>query len=115
MLRIADSLPALLGAISLPPFLVYAGIVLLLGIFAGSCWIVYGRGPRRRRSYRRILNLMNENAWAEALENVQRLQGLGLLSPLWQSRVLASQVGQRSLFSVRYYNPPVPQPISKRR
>jgi tetratricopeptide (TPR) repeat protein len=87
VLRILDSLPILPGAVVLPAFLVYVGVVLILGIVAGSCWLVYGRGPRRRRSYRRILKLMNENAWAQALEEVQWLQSLGLLSPLWQSRI----------------------------
>src|SRR5207244_3606955 len=66
---------------------VYAGVALLLGIFAGVCWLAFGRGPRRRRSYRLILKLIDEKAWPEALDEVRRLQGLGLLSRVWQSRI----------------------------
>ena len=108
MLRIADSLPFLIGSIFLPSSLIYAGVVLILGIFAGSCWLVYGRGPRRRRSYRRLLKLIDEKSWPEALDEVRRLQTLGLLSRVWQGRIRQAEgechrlAGQAALTEKRF-------------
>jgi tetratricopeptide (TPR) repeat protein len=87
VLPISKSLSLLIGAFSPPGFLVYAGVALLLAIFAGGCWLAFGRGPRRRRSYRRILKLIDDKAWSEALDELRRLQTLGLLSRVWQSRI----------------------------
>jgi tetratricopeptide (TPR) repeat protein len=84
---IPDFLPVLAGSVSLPAFVVYAGMIVILGILAGGSWLICARGPRRRRSYRRILKLINDKSWSPALDEVRRLQSLGLLSRVWQSRI----------------------------
>ncbi|HEV2948429.1 MAG TPA: tetratricopeptide repeat protein [Gemmataceae bacterium] len=68
------------------PF-VTVGLILILGILITGGWLVFGRGPRRRRRYQRALRLLESHSWPEALEELGRIQSLGLLSQAWQARV----------------------------
>ncbi|HEV3255680.1 MAG TPA: tetratricopeptide repeat protein, partial [Gemmataceae bacterium] len=67
-------------------WLLCAGAVLFLLGLAVAVWLRFGRGPRRRRAYRRALRLIHQQSWAEALGAVREIQSLGALSPLWQGR-----------------------------
>lgn len=69
------------------PFIIYGGIILILGILGTGCWLIFGRGPRRRRTYKRILKLLEIQSWSEALDEIRQLQTLGLLSQTWQARL----------------------------
>jgi tetratricopeptide (TPR) repeat protein len=63
------------------------GSTLVLGILIIGGWLVLGRGPRRRRRYQRAIHLLKNRSWAEALEELGRIQCHGLLSQSWQARV----------------------------
>lgn len=68
-------------------FLIYIGIIVALVSLVTSGWIIYGRGPRRRRCCQRALRLLETKRWPEALDELRQLQALGLLSQPWQTRV----------------------------
>src|SRR5262245_23988491 len=66
--------------------LLYGGLALVLLIVLVGLWLIFGRGPRRRRAYRRTRRLLERGAWPEALDLVHTLQQ-GRLSAMWQGRL----------------------------
>src|SRR5262249_815226 len=65
--------------------------------FLFFCWLLFGRGPRRARAFRRAQRLLRQGAWQEALTVVQKLQARGRLSSLWQGKLRdAEGEGQRT-------------------
>jgi len=67
--------------------IVFFVLILVFGILIIGGWLILGRGPRRRRRYQRALRLLEKGSWSEALEELGRIQSLGLLSQSWQARV----------------------------
>jgi tetratricopeptide (TPR) repeat protein len=64
-------------------FLVIAVAVAGLGL-----WLVFGRGPRRRRAYKRAQRLLHQGEWSQALDLAQSLQRQSSrLSEMWQGRL----------------------------
>ncbi len=60
--------------------LFYVGLFLFLVGFAAGGWLIYGRIPRWRRSFKRVQRFLRDQAWQEGLDEVGRLQSLGRLS-----------------------------------
>lgn len=63
-----------------------SGAALLLIVALVGLWLVKGRGPRRRRAYRRGQRLLHEGNWPGALAAVEQVKALGPLAPEWQGR-----------------------------
>ncbi|MBV9123982.1 MAG: tetratricopeptide repeat protein, partial [Planctomycetes bacterium] len=61
-----------------------AGVALLVLV---SGWLILGRGPRRRRAYRRVLRFLHEKAWQQALTAIGEMRGLIPPFGPWQDRV----------------------------
>src|SRR6202011_1640863 len=59
--------------------LLVSGLVLL--------WLLFGRGPRRARSYRRAMKLLRQSRWKDALIIVRECQQGGKLSKFWEGRL----------------------------
>jgi tetratricopeptide (TPR) repeat protein len=74
----AAPLPLLWG---LAAALVFLGLVGLIGL-----WLLFGRGPRRARTYRHSQRLLRGGKWQEALSLIQGLQH-GRLSKVWEGRL----------------------------
>jgi tetratricopeptide (TPR) repeat protein len=68
---------------------VAAGAALGVGLLLLALWLVFGRGPRRRRAFGRAQRLLRQGDWAEALRRVQAVQAGGRLSRTWQARLRA--------------------------
>jgi tetratricopeptide (TPR) repeat protein len=66
--------------------------IVVLGVVLGV-WLLFGRGPRRLRSFHRAQCLLEQGSWAEAMQVLVGLQADPGLSPAWQSR-LRSAVGE---------------------
>src|SRR5262249_50742893 len=67
--------------------LIFVGVALvLLGALVGL-WLIYGRGPRRRRAYHRAQVLLRSGQWRQALDLIQDLQQQGQATPVWQGRL----------------------------
>jgi tetratricopeptide (TPR) repeat protein len=64
----------------------YAAIGALLLAVAVLAWLAFGRGPRRRRAYRKAQALLHHDDWLTALTLVQREQTRGRLSAAWEGR-----------------------------
>jgi tetratricopeptide (TPR) repeat protein len=62
-----------------------AGALLMLAV-AVLTWLAIGRGPRRRRAFRRAQDLLGREDWRTALALVQAQQAAGPLSPAWEER-----------------------------
>lgn len=60
--------------------------LLLLALLIGA-WLLFGRGPRRRRAFQRARRTLQRGAWQEALTLTQTLQSSGRLSAMWQGRL----------------------------
>jgi tetratricopeptide (TPR) repeat protein len=86
-LTLPDSLHRWLGSSPWTALILYGGLALVLLLIVVGLWLCFGRGPRRRRAYKRVRQLIHQGAWQEALAEVQALQRLGRLSPAWQGRV----------------------------
>jgi len=56
-------------------------------------WLLLGRGPRRRRAFRRAQQLLEAGNWKNALDTLTMLNAEGRLSPTWQAR-LHTAIGQ---------------------
>ena len=79
---------AWLGSPSPTTLLLLGGTALVfLAVFCFFFWLLFGRGPRRARAFRRAQRLLRQGAWQEALAVVQRLQARGRLSVLWQGKL----------------------------
>ncbi len=59
----------------------------LLLAFAVLLWLILGRGPRRRRAFRRAQRLLHQGQWQDALALVGAIRGAGRRSTAWQGRV----------------------------
>ncbi|MBL8793828.1 MAG: tetratricopeptide repeat protein [Planctomycetia bacterium] len=49
-------------------------------------WLALGKGPRRRRCYRKAQRLLHQGDWAASLQAVEELRRLGRLSIAWDGR-----------------------------
>jgi Flp pilus assembly protein TadD len=58
------------------------GLLLLLAL-----WLLLGRGPRRRRAWRRAQRLLQQGAWSDAVALVREQQNRGPHSATWQKRL----------------------------
>jgi Flp pilus assembly protein TadD len=87
LVTVPDFLQSWLGSDPQTALLLDAGVAVLLLVLAAGLWLRFGSGPRRRRVYQRVLRLLHENNWSQALKAVGELQRLGRLSPMWQGRV----------------------------
>jgi tetratricopeptide (TPR) repeat protein len=63
----------------------FAGVLLLL-VIGLLLWLGFGRGPRRRRAYRKAQELLHHEDWPAALALVSSQQAAGRLSPAWEGR-----------------------------
>jgi tetratricopeptide (TPR) repeat protein len=85
---VLDSLRPLLG-LGVEVILPLLGSLVLLAfvlVLVGG-WLIFGRGPRRGRAYRRAQRLLHAGNWSEALARTQELQAGGALSVAWQGRL----------------------------
>src|SRR5688572_23858508 len=57
--------------------------LVLVALLIGA-WLLFGRGPRRRRAYHRARRTLQRGDWQEALTAVRTLQSSGRLSAMWQ-------------------------------
>jgi Flp pilus assembly protein TadD len=64
---------------------VVAGLVVLVVVV--GLWLIFGRGPRRQRAFRRAGQLLQQGAWQPALAIVKDLQAHSTNSPRWQGRL----------------------------
>jgi tetratricopeptide (TPR) repeat protein len=68
-------------------------VILYVGIGVGAffllllVWLLLGRGPRRRRAFRRAQRLLQEGSWLNALQLVEAIRQQGNLSTAWQDRL----------------------------
>src|SRR5262245_3631646 len=80
-LTVPDIVQAWLGSPAPTTLLLLGGAALVfLAVFLFFCWLLFGRGPRRARAFRRAQRLLRQGAWQEALTVVQKLQARGRLS-----------------------------------
>lgn len=80
-----------LGARILVANLPLFSILTIVPLLAAGLWFLCGHGPRRRRAYQRAQQLLDREAWERALNEVQRLQRLGQLSPSWRDRARTAE------------------------
>lgn len=62
---------------------------LLIALAVGATaivWLVFGKGPRRRRCYQKAQKLLHQGHWQESLQAVEELRQLGTLSAAWEGR-----------------------------
>jgi tetratricopeptide (TPR) repeat protein len=83
---VPDFLQPWLGSGALAAWLFYAGVACAGAIVLLALYLRLGRGPRRRRAYRRARRLVHAGNWREALAEVEMIRSLGRLSPAWQGR-----------------------------
>jgi tetratricopeptide (TPR) repeat protein len=67
-------------------WLVLLAVFLVVGAVLGL-WLIIGRGPRRRRAYRRAQRLLQQGSWSEALALANEQQQSAAVSELWQGRL----------------------------
>ncbi len=84
MLSVPEILRPLIGNSTPAALLLYGGLALPLVVLALVLWLVFGRGPRRRRGMKRARLRLREGAWPDALERVRKLRHLGRPSRGWQ-------------------------------
>jgi Flp pilus assembly protein TadD len=105
---IPEFLQPWLGSNPRTAILLYAGLALIFVALVLGLWLRFGRGPRRRRTYRRVRQLLQQGAWQEALAEVQVLRGLGRLSLSWEGRARNAEgechrvAGEKALEERRY-------------
>src|SRR5262249_10768905 len=61
----------------------YATLVLLFLLFLLGIWLIWGRGPRRRRGLRAARNLLKAGDWKAALEQLTSVRAIGSPSASW--------------------------------
>jgi tetratricopeptide (TPR) repeat protein len=86
----SPSLPPFAAVLGLPTGLVWlavalAGLLLVAGLVA--LWLLFGRGPRRARGYRRAMRQLRQGHWQDALRQVRELQESGRHSRFWEGRL----------------------------
>jgi tetratricopeptide (TPR) repeat protein len=86
------------GAVSSVTVKIFLPVVLSLFLLVLCLWLLFGRGPRRKRAFRRAQRLLAQGNWKEALDILTMLNAEGGLSPAWQDRlrVAAGQCHQRA-------------------
>jgi Flp pilus assembly protein TadD len=67
--------------------LFYGGVAVLALLLLLALWLMFGRGPRRRRKFHRAQLLLQQGAWKEALALARELQERRRQSAAWQSRL----------------------------
>jgi tetratricopeptide (TPR) repeat protein len=103
-----DFLQRWLGSDSLVASVTYAALGLLVLLVLFVLWLRFGRGPRRRRAYRRALRFVRARKWHEALTQVERVKQVGRLSAAWQGRARYAEgeahrvAGEAALEEKRY-------------
>jgi tetratricopeptide (TPR) repeat protein len=83
---VPEILQPLLGPSPRAAQLFYGAVTLLALAGLIALWLMLGRGPRRRRNFRRARRLLQQGAWQDALALVQEAQGRRL-SAAWQGRL----------------------------
>lgn len=66
--------------------LIFYSVCALVLIITLLCWLRWGRGPRRRRTYRQAKRLLQQKDWRRALDTLQVLRSTGKLSTMWTGR-----------------------------
>src|SRR5262245_35767984 len=66
---------------------IFGSIVLLVLVLVLVAWLVFGRGPRRRRGMRAARKLLKAGSWKAALEQLKRVCAIGTLSGSWRKRI----------------------------
>lgn len=61
--------------------------VLFLFLLMLLLWLLWGRGPRRRRAFHRAQRLLEQGHWKDALDILTLLNAEGRLSATWQDRL----------------------------
>src|SRR6266478_5223446 len=67
--------------------LLFAVVVFAVLALALGLWLLFGRGPRRRRGEQRARQLLQQGDWETALAIVHALQKRGRLSTAWTGRL----------------------------
>src|SRR5439155_3744093 len=88
--------------------ILFAGVlVAVLGLAVGL-WLLFGRGPRRRRGEQRARLLLQQGDWEAALAIGQDWQKRGRLSTAWEGRLRSLEgecqrlAGDKDLADKRY-------------
>src|SRR5437667_11909304 len=63
------------------------GSLALFPVLLGVLYLWGGRGPRRRRAYRRAQRALQVKSWRDGLAAVECIKGLGRLPARWEQRV----------------------------
>ena len=77
-----------LGSRPLAAVLLYGGLALAVLTAVIILWVVFGRGPRRKRSFYKAQRLLQQGEWQKALSQVQHLHKLGRPPAAWQGRLV---------------------------
>jgi tetratricopeptide (TPR) repeat protein len=77
------------GTVAAVIFYALSGVLLAAALVGG--WLLLGRGPRRRRAFRRAERLLRQGAWSDALAIIQDLSAPLRESARWQSRLTRAE------------------------
>lgn len=61
----------------------YGAIALFILLMLLAAWLIWGRGPRRRRGLRAARKQLKAGNWQDALEQLKRLRAIGSPSASW--------------------------------
>src|SRR3954462_5191872 len=87
MLPVPELLVKLLGErYLLAASLLYGSAAFFLLVALFIAWLIFGRGPRRRRRMKQARSLAKAGNWQEALEVVRKLRLIGAPSASWKRR-----------------------------
>jgi tetratricopeptide (TPR) repeat protein len=107
-MAVPEFLQPWLGTSTPAAVLLYALVGLVVLGLALGVWLTFGRGPRRRRAFRRAGQLLQQGAWQPALDIVQQLQAASRNSPRWMARLEKTEgacyraAGEAALAEKRY-------------
>src|SRR4051794_25603277 len=63
---------------------IFGAIGLCMLAFLVGAWLIFGRGPRRRRGMRVARRLLRGGAWHPALEQLRQVRAIGSPSASWR-------------------------------
>jgi tetratricopeptide (TPR) repeat protein len=61
----------------------FGAVALFVLLMLVAAWLVWGRGPRRRRGLRAARQQLKAGNWQDALEQLKRIRGIGFPSASW--------------------------------
>ncbi len=61
----------------------YGAIALFVLLMLVAAWLIWGRGPRRRRGLRAARRQLKAGKWQDALEHLKRIRAIGSPSASW--------------------------------